>query len=135
MYDDRLTIGRLAARAQVNVETVRYYQRRGLLPMPDRPLGGIRHYGAMEVSRLQFIRRAQAVGFSLSDIGNLLQLKGRHACERTRQLTAEKLAEVRNRMVELQHLETELAELVRQCEGSKSENCCPTLDHLDRPTQ
>ena len=135
MSEDRLTIGRLAARAQVNVETIRYYQRRGLLPMPERPLGGIRHYGLPEVSRLQFIRRAQAVGFSLADVGDLLQLKGRHACERTLQMTVEKLAEVRSRMVELQHLESELAELVRQCEGSATGECCPALDRLERPDQ
>ena len=134
MSENRLTIGRLAARAQVNVETVRYYQRRGLLQMPDRPHGGIRHYGPAEVSRLEFIRRAQAVGFSLADIGDLLQLKGDHACERTLKLTEEKLAEVRSRLVQLKHLEQELVQLVGQCSETTGD-CCPTLDHLKRPVQ
>ncbi|MDA3364410.1 MerR family transcriptional regulator [Pseudomonas aeruginosa] len=82
-----MTISRLAAAAGVHVETVRYYQRRGLLPEPERRLGRVRRYGPNEISRLQFIRRAQTMGFSLNEIAGLLEVKGQRACEQTRQLT------------------------------------------------
>jgi MerR family mercuric resistance operon transcriptional regulator len=79
-----MTISRLAAAAGVHVETVRYYQRRGLLPEPERPMGSVRRYGPDDVGRLQFIRRAQAMGFSLDEIAGLLEVKGQRACEETR---------------------------------------------------
>ena len=128
-----LTISRLAASAQVNVETVRYYQRRGLLREPTRPSGGIRRYGADEVSRLQFIRRAQAMGFSLDEIGGLLELKGQRTCESTRQLAELKLADVRRRMAELQQLQCDLEHLVAECSHVPAGASCPTLDRLERP--
>ena len=133
MAPPSLTISRLAASAQVNVETVRYYQRRGLMPEPKRPLGGIRHYGSAEVSRLQFIRRAQAMGFSLDEIAGLIEVKGQRACESTRRLTELKLVEVRRRLVELHQLERDLEQLVADCSQATSGSCCPTLDRLERP--
>mgnify|MGYP003136621934 FL=1 len=69
-----LTIGGLAKAANVSVETIRYYQRRGLIPEPQRPPGGIRRYGATEIDRLMFVKTAQQLGFSLNEIGDLLQL-------------------------------------------------------------
>lgn len=138
-----LTIGRLATAAGVHVETVRYYQRRGLLPEPSRPLGGVRHYGDTDLTRLQFIRRAQAMGFSLDEVAGLLKVKGAGACEHTRQLTEHKLAEVRGKLDELRRLESELVQLVAECEQTRPDECCPTLDRLehvgkgaghDRPT-
>jgi MerR family mercuric resistance operon transcriptional regulator len=125
-----LTISRLAASAQVHVETVRYYQRRGLLPEPARPLGGIRRYGPAEISRLQFIRRAQAMGFSLDEIAGLLEVQGQRACESTRVLTEHKLADVRRRLTELRELERDLEQLVRACSDAPAGACCPTLDRL-----
>lgn len=125
-----LTISRLAASADVHVETVRYYQRRGLLPEPPRPAGGVRHYGPDEVTRLRFIRRAQAMGFSLDDIAGLLEVRGKRACERTRALTEHKLAAVRTRITELQQLEHELAALVTACGSAPADATCPTLDLL-----
>ena len=89
------TIAGLAREGGVGVETVRFYQRRGLLPEPERPMGSVRRYGPNEVGRLQFIRRAQAMGFSLDEIAGLLEVKGQRACEQTRRLTEKKLAEVR----------------------------------------
>ena len=110
-----MTISRLAAAAGVHVETVRYYQRRGLLPEPERPMGSVRRYGPNEVGRLQFIRRAQAMGFSLDEIAGLLEVKGQRACEQTRRLTEKKLAEVRRRLDELRQLEVDLEHLVEEC--------------------
>lgn len=132
MLDDAITISQLAASAQVNVETVRYYQRRGLLPEPPRPVGGIRRYGSRDVGRLQFIRRAQTMGFSLDEIAGLLELRGRHACKQTRQLTELKLIDVRRRLVELAQLEKDLVVLVADCTRVHSGECCPTLELLER---
>lgn len=125
-----LTISRLAASAEVHIETVRYYQRRGLLPEPPRPQGGIRRYGASEVARLQFIRRAQAMGFTLDEIAGLLEVRGKRACEQTRKLTEHKLADVRQRIVELQQLEQDLASLVVECGRASVDAECPTLSLL-----
>jgi MerR family mercuric resistance operon transcriptional regulator len=127
-----ITISQLAASAEVNVETVRYYQRRGLLPEPPRPIGGIRRYGGREISRLQFIRRAQAMGFSLDEVAGLLELKGRRACEQTRRLTELKLVDVRRRLFELRNLERELVALVVDCARVRVGDCCPTLGLLEQ---
>jgi MerR family mercuric resistance operon transcriptional regulator len=125
-----MTISRLAAAADVHVETVRYYQRRGLLREPERPQGSVRRYGADDVGRLQFIRRAQAVGFRLDEIAGLLEVKGRRACEQTRHLTERKLAEVRQRLEELRHLEADLEQLVDECHHAAAGEACPALDRL-----
>ena len=125
-----LTISGLAASADVHVETVRYYQRRGLLPEPPRPQGGVRHYGAAEVARLQFIRRAQAMGFTLDETAGLLDLQGKMACEQTRKLTEQKLADVRQRIVELRQLEHDLASMVIECNRAAMNVRCPTLSLL-----
>lgn len=126
-----MTIRRLADSAGVHVETVRYYQRRGLLREPARPPGGVRHYDATDVSRLRFIRRAQAMGFSLEEIAQLAELEGQGACEHTRQLTELKLADVRRKIIELRRLERELSHLAAECARSPSDTCCPTLDRLE----
>jgi MerR family mercuric resistance operon transcriptional regulator len=127
-----LTIGRLAAAAGVHVETVRYYQRRGLLAEPSRPLGGIRRYGDNDLARLQFVRRARAMGFSLDEIAGLLKLDGAGACLHTRQLTESRLAEVRRKLKDLRRLESELVELVDTCRQRGADDCCPTLDRLQQ---
>lgn len=126
-----MTISRLADSAGVHVETVRYYQRRGLLREPSRPMGGIRRYDATDVSRLQFIRRAQAMGFTLEEVASLVQLDGQGACEHTRQLTDLKLAEVRRKITELRRLERELAQVAAECAKTPSNAHCPTLDRLE----
>ena len=131
MRKGAMTIGQLSIAAGVHVETVRYYQRRGLLPEPPRPAGGIRRYGAGALNRLRFIRRAQAMGFSLAEIAGLLTVRGQHACERTRQLTEEKLADVRQRLAELKHLERDLQAMVRDCARVGSGAECPTLEQLN----
>ena len=125
------TISRLAASAGVHIETVRYYQRRGLLHAPERPAGGVRRYGESDVNRLQFIRRAQVMGFSLDEIADLLKLTGERSCEQTRQLTEHKLADVRLRLEELRQLEIDLEQMVARCSQIPVGACCPTLDLLD----
>lgn len=125
-----LTIGRLAAAAGVHVETIRFYQRRGLLAEPARPAGGFRRYGAGHLHRLQFIRRAQSVGFTLEEISELLSVHGREACEETRQLTQRRLLDVRHRLDELRHLERELTQLAAACGAATDGAPCPALDFL-----
>ena len=127
-----LTISKLAASAGVHVETVRYYQRRRLLTEPQRPQGGFRHYGSADVARLQFIRRAQAMGFTLDEIAGLLEIKGKRACEQTRQLTELKLADVRQRLDALHRLEVDLMSLIAECSQAPGGGSCPTLELLDR---
>jgi MerR family mercuric resistance operon transcriptional regulator len=83
---EMLTIGRLARAAGMNVETIRYYQRRGLLPEPARPLGGQRHYGPAAAMRLRFVKRAQQLGFTLDEVKELLLLEDGQACTPTRML-------------------------------------------------
>lgn len=137
MSDVSLTISRLAATADVHVETVRYYQRCGLMKEPRRPTGGIRRYGQQDLTQLLFIRRAQAMGFSLEEISGLLAVRGQRACQQTRQLTELKLVDVRRRLVELRTLENDLVDLVAECAQVGEGDCCPTLDflkHVDVPT-
>ena len=125
-----MTIGQLAAAAVVNVETVRYYQRRGLLPTPLRPSGGIRRYTSQALSRVQFIKRAQALGFSLDEVKSLLSLHDGRACSTARKLGELKLADVRQRIGDLQALEAALASLVRKCATTTRTVSCPLIEAL-----
>lgn len=134
MATESLTISRLAKAAEVNIETVRYYQRRGLLSEPTRPSGGIRRYGDAEVSRLMFIRRAKKMGFTLEEIADLLTLKGERSCERTLVLTEQKLADVRRRLEDLQQLERDLATMAAECSQVPVGASCPTLTMLQTST-
>ena len=96
-----LTIGRLAVEAGVNVETIRYYQRRALLPAPDKPTQGHRRYAGDAVKRVRFIKRAQALGFTLEEIGSLLALDEARARAETRNLAAHKLQAIEDKLADL----------------------------------
>jgi len=122
-----LTIGRLATAANVNVETVRYYQRRGLLPEPERPAGSVRRYGPDDVKRLQFIRRAQTMGFSLTEVQALQQVVGASSCQQTQLLTERKLTNVRGRISDLRKLEADLEKQLDKCAQAPAGAPCPTL--------
>lgn len=131
-----LTIGALARTAGVPVETVRFYQRRGLLAEPDRPYGGIRRYGEAEVARLRFIKTAKRLGFSLDDIGGLLRLADGTRCAEARVLAQHKLEEVRARLADLARLEAVLTGLVDAC--IRGSDCgCPLIEALQsqRPVE
>ncbi|MCF7993769.1 MAG: Hg(II)-responsive transcriptional regulator [Chromatiaceae bacterium] len=129
---DQLTIGALAKAAEVNVETIRFYQRTGLLSEPERPLGGIRRYGAEDVARVRFVKAAQRLGFSLDEIGQLLMLEDGARCEQARTLGQHKLADVRARISDLQHIEAALAALLHRCESTAEQVSCPLIDALQR---
>ena len=109
------TIGALAETAGVNVETIRFYQRKGLMPEPEKPYGSIRRYGAAELARVRFIKSAQRLGFSLEEIGELLKLEDGARCSEARQLAEQKLVDVRQKLSDLQRIESVLAGLVARC--------------------
>ena len=124
-----LTIGKLAERAGVNVETIRYYQRRGLLAEPKKPLGGYRHYPRDTAKRIRFIKRAQALGFTLDEVAGLLRIEAASACWETRELAAHKLALIEGKLAELAAIRNGLAALVSECDkGGKRP--CPIIQML-----
>ena len=126
------TIGALAKLTEVHVETIRYYQRRGLVPEPAKPLGGIRRYEEIHARRLRFIKHAQSLGFSLDEVADLLSLEdGRH-CREAEQLGANKLMMVRERIAQLQRVEHALATLVDQCHCNMGEVHCPLIASLEQ---
>jgi MerR family mercuric resistance operon transcriptional regulator len=124
-----LTIARLGAAAGVGVETVRYYQRRGLLAVPAGG-GGVRRYDEEDVRRLRFIRRAQAAGFTLEEISELLALDRTDDRARVRALAGERLAALDARIAELEASRTALERLRSRC-ASGRKGPCPILDAFD----
>jgi MerR family mercuric resistance operon transcriptional regulator len=125
-----MTIGQLAQAASVNVETVRYYHRRGLLPQPLRPMGGIRRYSSDALTRLRFIRRAQSLGFTLDEIEALLSLQDGQTCSDARAIGEHKLTDVRQRIRDLRTLEDALEMLVQRCSSSQGKVACPLIEAL-----
>jgi MerR family mercuric resistance operon transcriptional regulator len=124
-----MTIARLAAAGGVGVETVRYYQRRGLLPEPPRA-GAVRRYGAADLRRLLFVRRAQAAGFTLEEIGELLALDSGHDRARVRALAAERLAALEAKIAELEAARASLTRLSRAC-AAGTKGPCPILEAFE----
>jgi len=125
-----MTIGRVAEAAGVNVETIRFYQRLGLLAEPTRPPGGVRRYGGEFVSRLRFVKRAQQLGFSLAEIQRLLALEDPQSCGKARSLAAEKLALVEARLADLARMRNVLKELVARCDVRRGKVACPIIATL-----
>src|SRR5215472_12544319 len=129
---DILSIGQVARRAEVGVETVRFYEREGLLEEPPRRASGYRQYSEQVVSRLRFIKRAKLLGFSLKEISELLLLRvdAQTSCEEVKQHTEAKLAEVERKLVELQRMRHALLQVASLCTGQGPTSACPTLDAL-----
>ena len=127
---EKMTISRLASAAGVNVETVRFYQRSGLIDEPARPYGGYRTYGDEDVRRIRFIKRAQLLGFSLDEIANLLTLEGSQTCASTRELAAKKLAMVEAKLSDLLAMKTALATMVSRCDSEHAGVGCPMIQAL-----
>ena len=125
-----MTIGQLAKAAGVNVETVRYYQRRGLIPEPVRPPAGQRHYAEGAVRRMGFIRGAQRLGFSLEEVKSLLELSGGETCRKARQLAEEKHEMLGVRVAELNSMRRQLRALIKQCLAAGRGSSCPLIDAL-----
>ncbi len=124
------TIGSFARVSGVNVETIRFYQRKGLLPAPDRPHGSIRRYGASDVARVRFVKGAQRLGFSLDEIAGLLLLDDGTHCDEARERGERKLADVRGKLADLHRIEAVLASLVDQCCATRGRIRCPLIASL-----
>jgi MerR family mercuric resistance operon transcriptional regulator len=121
----------LAKLGGVHVETIRYYERKGLLRQPARAYGSIRRYDHDHLGRLQFIRRAQAAGFTLADVKALLRLHERPSCRATRELTIDKLRSVEARIAQLASVREELRSWIAQCDANPDEASCPTLNAIE----
>ena len=126
----KLTIGKVAAAAAVNVETIRFYQRRGLLTEPPKSPGGFRYYGNATIARVRFVKRAQALGFSLEEVLGLLALEESNACGPTHNAAVRKLQLVEQRINDLKRIRSTLKNLVQQCEAGPGAVCCPIIESL-----
>lgn len=125
-----LTIGAFAKAAGVNVETIRFYQRKGLLPEPEKPSGGIRRYGTADVSRVKFVKSAQRLGFSLGEVAQLLKLEDGTHCNEAAALATVHLADVRARLADLGRMESALSQLVKECGAHPDNASCPLIAAL-----
>jgi MerR family mercuric resistance operon transcriptional regulator len=125
-----MSIGRLAKAADVNVETIRYYQRRGLLDEPSKPLGGHRRYSGPAATRVRFIKRAQQLGFTLEEIKDLLLLEDGQSCRETRLLAEHKLGLIEDRIADLSRMRRLLKCLIAECVEGKRPRACPIIATL-----
>jgi Hg(II)-responsive transcriptional regulator len=123
----------LASRAAVNPQTLRYYERRGLLAPPPRSAAGYRAYPAAAVRRVRFIKHAQELGFTLAQVDTMLHLAdgGPDSCDQVRALAEEKVTDVRRRIADLQALQAGLTRLVATCDRPRRERDCPILHELN----
>lgn len=127
---ENLTIGAFAKAAGVNVETIRFYQRKGLLLEPDRPYGSIRRYSGSDVARVRFVKSAQRLGFSLDEIGELLKLEDGTHCSEAAELAALRLDDVRAKLAALMQMEAALSALIGQCRAQPGTVSCPLIAAL-----
>ena len=125
-----LTIGTFAKAAGVNVETIRFYQRRRLLPEPNRPIGSIRRYGLADLARVRFVKTAQRLGFNLDEVAQLLQLEDGTHCTEAAELAALQLTDVRAKLADLARIEAVLSRLVNECHSQQGNVSCPLIDSL-----
>ena len=125
-----LSIGAVATSAGVNVETIRFYQRKGLLPEPARPYGQIRRYGGPDVARVMFVKSAQRLGFSLEEIAGLLRLEDGTHCDEARVMAEQKLEDVQARLRDLRRIESALRRLVADCCATEGTITCPLIAAL-----
>ena len=128
-----MTIGQVAAGAGVNVETVRFYEREGLLAQPDRAGSGYRQYPDDAVRRIQFIQRAKDLGFSLREVGDLLSLRvdPNTSCADVKARAEAKLSSIDEKLKALERMKRALTALSASCSGTGSTSACPILESLD----
>lgn len=125
-----MTIGSLADVAGVNLETIRFYQRSGLIDEPVKPMRGYRTYQVADVRRIRFIKRAQLLGFTLEEIASLLKLEGSKTCAETHDLAAKKLTIVKTKLADLTAMEKVLTDLIMSCEIERRTRGCPIIQAL-----
>ena len=128
-----LTIGKVAEQADVGVETVRFYEREGLIKEPPRLESGYRQYPADAVARIRFIKRAKELGFTLKEIKELLALRATPGarCEKVRKRAQAKIEDINQKMETLKAMRKALSKLLKECSGQASITDCPILESLD----
>ena len=126
-----MTIGRLAKEAGVNVETIRYYQRRGLIVEPVKPIGGHRRYPPGALHCIAFIRRAQALGFSLAEVESLLKYSDGKSWKETRAIAEKKFASLNVHIAQLRKMRDELKTLIDRSKAGKGRGPCPIVTSLN----
>jgi Hg(II)-responsive transcriptional regulator len=131
MSEKPLTINITAKKAGIGVETIRYYQRIGLINKPEKPLAGYRVYSEKTVSRLRFIQRAKELGFSLAEISTLLAL-GDGRCMETKELAVHKLEIIKSKISDLQSMASTLEKLIQSCESNPDYQGCPIITALQK---
>lgn len=127
----RFTIGRLAKQAGVGIDTVRFYERRGLLPQPQRTASGYRLYSEDTINRIRFVRKAKQLGFTLDEIENLLKLQdqgGRKS--EVKEITTRKLGQIDAKIADLSRMRTVLETLAAECSGKGSVSTCPIIEAI-----
>jgi len=129
-----LTIGKLAKKAGVNIETIRYYERRSLIPKPHCRESGYREYSEDMVTRIQFIKHAQDLGFSLKEIQELLLLRldPKTSCSKVKSRTEQKIEDIENKIKSLQRMKKALVKLTKACSGKGPVTECPILEALEK---
>jgi MerR family mercuric resistance operon transcriptional regulator len=129
---NRISIGELARQSNVNIETIRYYERRGLLPEPPRNKSGHRQYSQETVKRTDFIKRCQNLGFSLKEVTEILELRitPKSTCADMKLRVGEKLTDVDKKIQELVHIRDALSRLIKKCKGKGPIGNCPILEEL-----
>lgn len=135
---EALTIGQVARRAGVGVETIRFYEREGLIAEPERqPSSGYRQYPRQAVKRVLFIRHAKELGFTLKEIQELLELRVAHdsTCADVRKQARDKISDIEERISSLQNMKSALERLAKKCRGRGPTTDCPILEELDRPEE
>ena len=128
------SIGALSSDSGVNIETIRYYEKIGVMPKPARSKGGYRLYAADHIKRLTFIRRGRELGFSLDELRDLLRLVDghKHTCAEVRTLTLEHVCDIRRKIADLKRLERVMTAIAAQCSGKRTPDC-PIIDALFQP--
>lgn len=131
---EMLTIGQVGNKAGVNIETVRYYERRGLIPKPLRAESGYRQYSDDTVKRIRFVKHAQELGFSLKEISELLSLRvdSKTSCGEIRDRAKGKIDDIESKIKSLQKMKKALGKLVHQCSSKGPVKECPILEALDK---
>ena len=131
--DSGIKIGALAERTGIHLETIRYYQRLGLMPVPRRERGLVRRYGEDAANRLRFIKRAQTLGFSLGEVRLLLELSAGEHCGETRAVAERKKRVVEKKIADLRAIQAALDKLIRACGTGKKGHGCPIIESLSGP--
>ncbi len=124
MKKSRITISKAAFRAGVGIETIRYYQRLGLIEEPGKPVAGYRVYPEQTIAQIRFIKRAQELGFTLKEVKTLVEL-GEEKCLETRDLADQKLDLVQSKIKDLQSIEHNLRDLIQYCDTRREDEACP----------